>query len=101
MMEIMLVSRKASSSVSSQTDLDLVKRASVQVVVLLDPALLLELEVMGMTRNVFAQLWLVIQPQPFLENTNLVTILHASVTFRSDDCNMLYMQMSLKSIWIL
>lgn len=52
--------------------------------VLLDPQLLLDSEVVAVTRRAFAQLWLISQLRPYLGHSDLGTVTHSLVTSRLD-----------------
>ncbi|KAF7246206.1 NIPA-like protein 2 [Varanus komodoensis] len=69
--------------------------------VLLDPELSLEAQVTVVARSAFFQLRLIHQLCPYLEYDCLVTVTHALVTSRLDFCNVLYVGLPLKMVWIL
>lgn len=67
--------------------------------ILLELWLLLEDQVLVVTRRVFAQLWFVHQLRPFLDQDFLCLVTQALVISPLDYCNVLYMDVSLKGIW--
>ncbi|KAF7250062.1 Receptor-type tyrosine-protein phosphatase gamma, partial [Varanus komodoensis] len=69
--------------------------------VLLNPELSLEAQVTAVARSTFFQLRLIHQLHPYLENDYLATVTHALVTSRLDFCNVLYVGLPLKTVWIL
>ncbi|KAF7252624.1 Craniofacial development protein 2 [Varanus komodoensis] len=69
--------------------------------VLLNPELTLEAQVLAVARSAFHQLRLIHQLHPYLEDDCLATVTHALVTSRLDFCNVLYVGLPLKTVWIL
>ncbi|KAF7242038.1 putative RNA-directed DNA polymerase from transposon BS [Varanus komodoensis] len=69
--------------------------------VLLDPELFLEAQVTAVVRSAFLQLPLIHQLHPYPEDDCLATVTHALVTSQLDFCNVLYVGLSLKTVWIL
>lgn len=66
--------------------------------VLLDSALLLEVQVAAVARNAYYQLRLLCQLRPIPRKKDLATVTNlALVTSRLDYCNMLYTELSLKT----
>lgn len=64
---------------------------------LLDPALLLDKQVIAVARSVFCRLWLVHQIEiicPFLKKKDLAKVIHALVTLSTGYCNILYMELA-------
>ncbi|XP_060550136.1 uncharacterized protein LOC132712506 [Pantherophis guttatus] len=66
--------------------------------VLLDSQLRLEQHLTAVGRGTFAQVHLVHQLQPYLDQEALLTVTHALVTSQVDYCNVLYMELPLKSV---
>ncbi|KAF7234890.1 Vomeronasal type-2 receptor 26 [Varanus komodoensis] len=69
--------------------------------VLHDPKLTLEAQVLDITRSTFHQLWLIYQLHHYLEDDCLVTVMHGLASSRLDFCNVLYIGLPLKTVWIL
>ncbi|KAF7235274.1 hypothetical protein EYD10_17889 [Varanus komodoensis] len=69
--------------------------------VLLDLEMTLEAQVLAVVRSAFHQLRLIHQLCPYLEDDCLATVMHVLVTSRLDFCNVLYMGLPLKTVWIL
>ncbi|KAF7246057.1 ATPase WRNIP1 [Varanus komodoensis] len=69
--------------------------------VLLDPELSLEAQMTVVARNAFLQLRLIHQLRPYLEDDCLATVTHALVTSWLDFCNVCYVGLPFKTVWIL
>uniref|UniRef100_A0A803TNY3 Reverse transcriptase domain-containing protein n=1 Tax=Anolis carolinensis TaxID=28377 RepID=A0A803TNY3_ANOCA len=65
--------------------------------VLLDSSLALDAQVSAVAGRAFAHLKLVHQLRPYLEKSDLATVVHALVTSRLDYCNALYVGLPLKT----
>lgn len=66
---------------------------------LLDPGLLLDKWVAAVAIGAYYQLWLVSQLQLFLDRKDLATVVHILVVSKLDNCNALYIGLSLKTVW--
>ncbi|XP_062831034.1 probable RNA-directed DNA polymerase from transposon BS [Anolis carolinensis] len=101
--EALLVSRGTNWGIGWQPVLNRVAlplRAQVRSLgVLLDSSLTLKAQVSAVALSAFAQLKLVCQLQPYLEKSDLATVVDALVTSRLDYCNALYVGLPVKTVW--
>lgn len=67
--------------------------------ILLDPGLLLDVQVMAMVMNVYYKLWLVSQLRHFLNKNELNMVTSALVMSLLDYCSTFYMGLHLKTTW--